>query len=120
MENSKDGRAKFNLVVSENFWSKLVKPFWLIAICTLVQAVLVVHLAFFQPQPRIDAKLLTVNNAMLDMEARILAVEQENALLFKMLRADSDQHGLAPEAETAPASIPLPPQPGRPIGDAAP
>lgn len=120
MENSKEGRAKFNLVVSDNFWARLVKPFWLMTMCCIVQTAIITYLAFFQPVPRIDAKLLTVNNALLDMEARMLAVEQENILLFKMLRGDGDQHGLIPEMKPEPAAVPLPPRTGQAIGDAAP
>ncbi len=119
MTHANEGRARFNLVIGDGFWTKLVKPFWLIAFGAIVQTVVIVYLAFYQPLPKIDEKLLTVHNALLDMEARMLAVEQEHLLLFKLLREDGEQHGVLPEQPNEPDAVPLPPQPGRIIGDTA-
>jgi hypothetical protein len=118
MENTKEGRARFNLIIGEGFWKKLVKPFWLITVSILIQTVVIVYLAFYQPIPKIDSKLSTMSNALLDMEARISSVEQEQLLLFKLLR--EEENGVLPDVPSEPASIPLPPPPSRTIGDAAP
>ncbi len=101
MTHANEGRARFNLIIGDGFWTKLVKPFWLIAFAAVIQTIVIVYLAFYQP------------------EARMLSVEQEHLLLFKLLREDGEQHGVLPEQPSEPVAVPLPPQPGRIIGDMA-
>ncbi len=93
------------------------KTGWLIAACMIVQTILVVYLVFGQPVPKVDAKLLNVTDAILDLEARIARVEQENATLFRLIR--NEPVGVLPEATTATdgSSFTLPPNPGKMPGD---
>ncbi len=88
------------------------KTGWLIAACMIVQTILVVYLVFGQPTPKVDAKLLNVTDAILDLEARIARVEQENAILFRLIRSDRD--GVLPDGGTSTDRpfVPLPPSPG--------
>lgn len=107
---------------------QITKQWWLIALCLVVQTVFTAYLALWQPVPKIDAKLLTVTNAILDLEARAARTEQDNAVLFRMLRNGNDRYGVIPETVTEPASVPLhpvtPPDPkrisGEPLGEVHP
>jgi hypothetical protein len=53
-----------------------------------------------------------VTDKLLDMQAELTRVSQENQTLFRMLRSDNDQRGVIPDRRPGyPAPIPLPPQP---------
>jgi hypothetical protein len=98
------------------------KQWWMIAVCMTVQTVLVAYLVLGQPTPKVDAKLLNVTDAILDQGARLSRMEQENAILFRLIRHGNDQIGVIPdgEAEPNPRPVPLPPPPrrtGTPLGD---
>ena len=87
-----------------------------ITLILLVQTFLVIYLVFLQPAPKIDAKLGNLSHSLLDLETRIVQVERENAILFKMLRTENEWQGLTPTpGRTDQTVIPLPP---KKIGDA--
>ena len=95
---------------------------WAVVAGIVVQTVLVVYLVFFQPPQRYDKKFQTLTDSYLDMETRIVQVERENIMLFRMLRNENDRHGVIPEPIMLPEpEFPLPqppaPRPARRTGD---
>lgn len=101
---------RVNLVLPDGLSAKLANPMRLIALAAIVQTVLVVYLVFLQPAPKYDAKFLTLTDSMLDQDARLAQVEQENRLLFRLLRNENDQQGVIPDETLIPnpALVPLP------------
>lgn len=101
---------RVNLVLPDGFSAKIAVPLKLIATVAIAQTVLVVYLVFLQPAPKYDAKFLTLTDSMLDQDARLAQVEQENRLLFRMLRNESERHGVVPDEDTVPVPslVPLP------------
>jgi hypothetical protein len=61
-------------------------------------------------ESEMDAKMLPVTESLLNLQNRIERVDQENQILFRMLR---NENGLLPDTSPLPV-IPLPPS--RPIG----
>ena len=107
MENK---QQRVNLVLPDGLSSKLAVPLRWIALAAIAQTVLVVYLVFLQPAPKYDAKFLTLTDSILDQDARLAQVEQENKLLFRLLRNESEQHGVIPDETVLPnpALVPLP------------
>ena len=89
----------------------------MIAVCMAVQTVLVLYLVFGQPAPKVDAKLLNVSDAILDQGARLSRVEQENVILFRLIRNGNDHVGIVPDGDRSVVS-PLPGRTGMPLGNA--
>jgi hypothetical protein len=92
----------------------------MIAACMVVQTVLIAYLVFGQPVPKVDSKLLHVTDSILDLGARISRIEQENLILFRLLRNGNDQDGVVTDGDIGRPSVPLPPLPNRigtPLGD---
>ena len=80
-----------------------------------LQAVLMIALmtAFIVIQSRTsaDRQYVRVTDALLDMQARMERNEQNEAVLFRMLRNDSDQRGVIPDRISI---SPIPPSPPKP------
>jgi len=95
----------------------MLRVFRFIALAVALQTLVVIYLVFGQPAPKLDGKLQTLSNNLMDQEARLVQVERENATLFRMLRNGNEQHGVLPDRNALPVvPVPLPPSPKR-IGD---
>jgi len=83
---------------------------WLFVFQTVILLLVSILLARSQFDVSADKRYAKVTDAMLDAQARLDKLDQDNQVLFRMLRYDSDQRGVIP----TPLS-PLPkPQPNRP------
>jgi hypothetical protein len=68
----------------------------------------------FNPQTKNDAKWETLAESVLNLQARIDKIEQENQVLFRLLR---QENGVIPDSTVPPVSLtPVLPLP-RPLGD---
>ncbi|MCL2624976.1 MAG: hypothetical protein FWD31_15035 [Planctomycetaceae bacterium] len=108
-------------IVDDRIAMKYLRVFRFIAFGVMVQTLVVCYLAFWQPSPMIDGKLLRFSNNLMDQEARLVQLERENMTLFRMLRNENEQRGLTPDRLYVPvAPVPLPPgsSPVKIIGDA--
>jgi hypothetical protein len=85
----------------------------LLLLCLQAAIMIALMTAFIVIQSRTsaDRQYVRVTDTLLDMQARMERNEQNEAVLFRMLRNDSDQRGVIPDRNSV---YPIPPSPPKP------
>jgi hypothetical protein len=63
---------------------------------------LTVYSVLFRPEPKIDSRFVTVTESLLNLQNRVERIDQENQILFRMLR---NENGLSETTSPLPVSV---------------